>query len=101
MDLHISTLLEVWKPRPIPKVSRGQWIKQFYFKVKDGWNSVKTEPLTLAILATRMYNVPDAEMPTLWKLCSESSNFDKFFWWRIKRYPRRIKEKKKKSLQLF
>jgi hypothetical protein len=82
-------------------VSRGQWIKQFYFKVKDGWNSVKPEPLTLAILATRMYNVPDNEMPVLWKLCEESNNFDKFFWWRIKRYPRRLKEKKPKQGKLI
>lgn len=90
-----------YKPKPIVVIKRGQWIKQFYFKVKDGWNSVKPEPLTIRDLAIRMINVPDNEMSVLWKLCEDSASFDKFFWWRIKRYPRRLKEKKLKQTSLW
>lgn len=101
MDLHIADLLQIYKPRKLVQTGRGQWIKQFYYKIKDGWNANKSEPLTIKTVAIRMRNVPDAELPVLWKLCEESSSFTSFFWWRIKKYPPKKREKKPKQISLL
>ena len=98
MDFHIKDLLRLYQPRKPIQQTRGMWIKKFYRKVMPGWNENMPNPLTFKELAIRMINVPLAEMETLWKLCEDSTSFDKFFWWRIKRYPRRKKEKKPKQL---
>jgi len=97
---HIADALKVFPPRKVEQKSRGQWIRQFYGRLYKGWAEYMPEPLTLKYLAIRMRNVSDAEMPTLWKLCETSSNFDKFFWWRIKKYPLKKKEEKPKQLGL-
>ena len=97
MDFHIKDILSIYKPRPLVRKTRKQWIQDFLVKVEGGWNAHKKEKLTWFELAKRMRNVPKGEEATLWTLCEESKSFTSFFWWRIKQYPRRVKEKKPKQ----
>ena len=93
----LGDLMKSFTPNKIVVLSRGQWLRKFYSRLYVGWNNYMPEPLTLKYLAIRMRNVDDLEMPVLWKLCEESQSFDKFFWWRIKKYPAKKKEKKLKQ----
>ena len=96
----LGDLMTTFKPRQKKQVGRIHWIKQFYAKLYKGYNDYSSNPLTLKYLAIRMRNVDDLEMPVLWKLCEDSQSFDKFFWWRIKKYPAKKKEKKPENLTL-
>ena len=101
MEFQIGEFMKGYKPRVFRPKTRLEWIKDFYKELWRDWNAYMPEPLTIQILAIRMRNVPLAEMPVLWNLCKESQSFSKFFWWRIKRYPPKKKEKKPKQCKLI
>jgi hypothetical protein len=98
MDLHIGDLLKIYKPREIKSLSRKDWIYKFIKEInKDRYEA---DRLDLARMGRTLKRFPTWELPVLYKLCEESSNFNKFFWWKWKNQPPVKKEKKLKQKSL-
>ncbi len=99
MDLHISDLLQIYKPRQVKVMKRKDWIYKFIAELNK--NRYEQDKLTLMRMAVTLKRWQDWELPVLWKLCETSNSFSKYFWWAYKMKPPIKKEKKKKELTLF
>ena len=95
----ISELIKIFPPRKFIPIKRGQWLNRFYYELSRDWNGV--EPLTRLRVGIAMKRFPDHELPWLFKLCSTTKSFAKFFWWKVKITPMPKKPKKLKTLQMF
>lgn len=97
-DISAKSFLQSYKPKPVQVIKRGQYLSMFFYKLDKDWNGA--ERLTRLRVGIAMKHFPDWELPVIWKICEESTNFAKTFWWKVKVTPIPKKEKKPKNLTL-
>ena len=98
MDLHISEIVKIYKPRPLEKQNRTFWIYKFIKQINDG--RYEQDKFDIPRMGRTLKRWQLWELPVLWKLCETSTNFTKYFWWAWHQKPPYHKPKKPKQLDL-
>lgn len=100
MDLHISELMRVFKPRPLTKSDIRDWQMKFFKALEPGWNSYHSKPLEIRVVRGLLKKFNPSMLPTIYAEC-EKGNFSKNFWWKWKQLPTVKKKEKPKNLTMF
>ena len=100
MDLHISEVLRIWKPRQLSKQDIRSWQFKFFKQLEPSWNNTHSCPLEVDMVRGWLKKFNPDILPTIYAECEKSNNFSKTFWWKWKQLPTQKKEKKPKNLTL-
>lgn len=98
MEMHISEIVKIFKPKPLVKQNRTYWIYKFIVHINDGRYEQDKYDIKRMGRVLKRYDL--WELPVLYKLCEQAKNFNQYFWWHWKQKPAYHKPKKPKQLDL-
>jgi len=79
-----SILLEQRAARKEAKeTERGELLKEFLRNIKPSWDAKRFGELTIARLAKKIEGVPTKDLYYLKRVCEDSKNYAKRFFWEL------------------
>jgi hypothetical protein len=75
------------KRSPIPKAThsseRGELLTEFLNRITPTWDAERFGKLTIARLAKKLEKIPTKDLYYLKRVCEDSKNYSKRFFWEI------------------
>jgi hypothetical protein len=69
--------------RPSRKTERGEFLQEFLQNIKPGWDAARFGELTIGRIARKLQGVPTKDLYYLKRVCEDSKNYAKRFFWEL------------------
>lgn len=79
----IGNLLKITKRTQARTTERGELIKEFLACLSPSWDAARFGKLTFPRLAGKLQGVPTKDLYYLKRVCEDSKNYSKRFFWEI------------------